>query len=95
MLLASIEVWSDPVDHRACRVDVYEAACELVLQAYDRRVLTLACASVTTALDTAAAYRRVSITADPQARLSNVRYPVFGRSRSPSGHALRSDRSAR
>jgi hypothetical protein len=90
MFLASIEVWSDPIDHRACRVDVYEDACTLVLQADDRRVLTLACASVAAAVDMAAAYRRVSVTVDRQSRLSNVRYPVFNRSRPPAVRARRS-----
>jgi hypothetical protein len=58
MQIASIDVWSDPVDDRACRVIVYENACELVVEAYGQRLLTFGCASVAAAMDTAAVYRR-------------------------------------
>jgi hypothetical protein len=64
MLIASINVWSDPVDDRACRVIVYEDACELVVEKYGQRVLTFDCGSVAAAMDTAAAYQREYSTAD-------------------------------
>jgi hypothetical protein len=58
MLIASIDVWSDPRDDRACRVNVYEAACQIVLQVNGRRVLVADCPSVAAAMETAASYRR-------------------------------------
>jgi hypothetical protein len=58
MLIASIDVWSDPREDRACRLNVYEDACLLVLEAHGQRVLTSSCPSVAAAMDTAAVYRR-------------------------------------
>ena len=67
MLIASIDVWSDPRDERACRVNVYEDTCLLVLEAHGQRVLTSNCPSVAAAMDTAAVYRRECSTADAHA----------------------------
>jgi hypothetical protein len=67
MLIASIDVWSDPRDERACRVNVYEDTCLLVLEAHGERVLVSSCPSVAAAMDTAAVYRRECSTTDAHA----------------------------
>ena len=67
MLIASIDVWSDPRDDRACRVNVYEDTCLLVLEAHGERVLVSSCPSVAAAMDTAAVYRRECSTTDAHA----------------------------
>jgi hypothetical protein len=67
MLIASIDVWSDPRDDRACRVDVYEDACQIVLEENGQRVLIADCPSVAAAMDTAAVYRRECSGADAHA----------------------------
>jgi hypothetical protein len=67
MLIASIDVWSDPRDERACRVNVYEDTCLLVLEAHGERVLVSSCPSVAAAMDTAAIYRRECSTTDAHA----------------------------
>src|SRR5260221_7570333 len=64
MLIASIDVWSDPREDRACRVNVYEDTCMLVLEAHGQRVLMSNYPSVAAAMDTAAAYRRECSTTD-------------------------------
>jgi hypothetical protein len=60
MVIASIDVWSAPLDDRACRVIVYEDACQLVLEARGQRVLMFDCPSVAAAMDTAAVWREYS-----------------------------------
>ena len=67
MLIASIDVWSDPREDRACRVNVYEDTCMLVLEAHGQRVLMSNCPSVAAAMDTAAAYRRECSATDAHA----------------------------
>jgi len=67
MLIASIDVWSDPREDRACRVNVYNDTCLLVLEAHGQRILTSNCSSVAAAMDTAAAYRRECFTTDAHA----------------------------
>jgi hypothetical protein len=57
MLIASIDVWSAPLDDQACRVIVYEDTCQLVLETRGRRVLMFDCPSVAAAMDTAAVWR--------------------------------------
>ena len=67
VLIASIDVWSDPRDDRACRVNVYEDTCLLVLEAHGQPVLMSSCPSVAAAMDTAALYRRECSLADAHA----------------------------
>jgi hypothetical protein len=67
MLIASIDVWSAPRDDRACRVNVYEDACQIVLEAHGQPVLIADCPSVAAAMNTAAAYRRECSGADAHA----------------------------
>lgn len=67
MVIASIDVWSTPQDDRACRVIVYEDACQLVLEAQGQRVLMFECESVAAAMDTAAVYRREYYSGDAHA----------------------------
>ena len=67
MLIASIDVWSDPRDERACRANVYEDTCLLVLEAHGEPVLVSSCPSVAAAMDTAAIYRQECSTTDAHA----------------------------
>ena len=57
MVIASIDVWSAPLEDRSCRVIVYENACQLVLEARGQRVWMFDCPSVAAAMDTAAVWR--------------------------------------
>jgi len=67
MPIATIDIWSDPVDTRACSVVVYEDGCELELHAHGRRVLSSTCATVAEALRLADNWHPLGIDAHPEA----------------------------
>lgn len=57
MTIASIDVWVDPPTARSCHVEVFRDDCVLELRALGQRVLTLACSSVSAALEQADQWR--------------------------------------
>ena len=67
MPIATIAVWSDPVDARFCSVVVYEDGCELELHAHGRRVLSSTCATVADALRLADDWHPLASDAHPEA----------------------------
>ena len=66
MPIATIDVWSDPIDDRSCLVLVYEDRCELELHAYGQQVLSSTYRSVADALRQAALWQPL-VDAHPEA----------------------------
>ena len=57
MPIATIDVWSDPIDERSCVVLVYEDCCELEIHAHGQQVLSSTYTSVADALRQAALWQ--------------------------------------
>jgi hypothetical protein len=60
-------MWSDVVERRNCRIQVYDGECSVEMRAAREVVFTLTCATLTEAFERAELLRRTFDVAPPQA----------------------------
>ena len=67
MTIATLDLWTDPVDALDCRIVIYADACDLEMYSHGHRRLTQRFESVPEALIKAGQLRRNLVGAEPQA----------------------------
>jgi hypothetical protein len=56
--IATLSMWSDEVERRNCRIQVYDGECSVEMRAAREVVFTLTCANLTEAFERAELLRR-------------------------------------
>jgi hypothetical protein len=65
--IATLSMWSDVVERRNCRIQVYDGECSVEMRAAREVVFTLTCANLTEAFERAELLRRTFDVATPPA----------------------------
>lgn len=65
--IATLSMWSDVVEHRSCRIQVYDGECSVEMRAAREVVYTMPCANLTEAFERAELLRRTFDVRPPQA----------------------------